>query len=72
MLARDAMNVQRLLVNNPRDVSFEDALALYQTASLTGVRPHDFAAAHCERNFGTLPRSRLAGWITIYTDTSIT
>jgi alcohol dehydrogenase class IV len=32
MLARDAMNVQRLLINNPRDVSFEDALALYQTA----------------------------------------
>jgi len=32
MLARDAMNVQRLLINNPREVSFEDALALYQTA----------------------------------------
>lgn len=32
MLARDAMNVQRLLVNNPRDVAYEDALAIYQTA----------------------------------------
>ena len=32
MLARDAMNVQRLLVNNPRDVAYEDALALYQAA----------------------------------------
>jgi alcohol dehydrogenase class IV len=32
MLARDAMNVQRLLVNNPRDVSFDDALAMYQAA----------------------------------------
>jgi len=32
MLARDAMNVQRLLVNNPRDVAFEDALAMYQAA----------------------------------------
>ena len=32
MLARDAMNVQRLLVNNPRDVSYDDALALYQQA----------------------------------------
>lgn len=31
-LARDAMNVQRLLVNNPRDVAYEDALALYQAA----------------------------------------
>jgi len=30
MLARDAMNVQRLLVNNPRDVSYEDALAIYR------------------------------------------
>jgi alcohol dehydrogenase class IV len=32
MLARDAMNVQRLLVNNPRDVAYEDALAMYQAA----------------------------------------
>lgn len=32
MLARDAMNVQRLLVNNPRDVAYDDALAIYQAA----------------------------------------
>jgi len=32
MLARDAMNVQRLLINNPRDVQFTDALSLYQSA----------------------------------------
>ncbi|MFZ4478553.1 MAG: iron-containing alcohol dehydrogenase [Rhodoferax sp.] len=32
MLAEDAMKVQRLLVNNPRDVAYEDALALYQAA----------------------------------------
>jgi alcohol dehydrogenase class IV len=32
MLAEDAMKVQRLLVNNPRDVAYADALALYQTA----------------------------------------
>ncbi len=32
MLARDAMNIQRLLVNNPRDVTYEDALAMYQVA----------------------------------------
>ncbi len=32
MLARDAMNVQRLLVNNPRDVSLDDALAIYRAA----------------------------------------
>lgn len=31
-LATDAMNVQRLLVNNPRDVNHDDALALYQAA----------------------------------------
>lgn len=31
-LARDAMNVARLLVNNPRDVAYEDALAMYQAA----------------------------------------
>jgi len=29
MLARDAMQVQRLLVNNPRDVTYDDALAIY-------------------------------------------
>lgn len=32
MLAQDAMKVQRLLVNNPRDVALEDALAIYQAA----------------------------------------
>jgi alcohol dehydrogenase class IV len=32
MLAEDAMKVQRLLVNNPRDVGYADALALYQAA----------------------------------------
>ncbi len=32
MLARDAMNVQRLLVNNPRDVTHDDALAMYRAA----------------------------------------
>ena len=32
MLARDVMNIQRLLVNNPRDVTYEDALATYQAA----------------------------------------
>jgi alcohol dehydrogenase class IV len=32
MLTRDAMNVQRLLVNNPREVAYEDALAIYQAA----------------------------------------
>jgi alcohol dehydrogenase class IV len=32
LLATDAMKVQRLLVNNPRDVTFDDALALYQQA----------------------------------------
>ncbi len=32
MLADDAMKVQRLLVNNPRDVAHVDALALYQAA----------------------------------------
>jgi alcohol dehydrogenase class IV len=32
MLAEDAMKVQRLLVNNPRDVAYEDALAMYQMA----------------------------------------
>jgi alcohol dehydrogenase class IV len=32
MLADEAMLQQRLLVNNPRDVSHEDALAIYQKA----------------------------------------
>lgn len=32
MLAQDAMKIGRLLVNNPRDVTLEDALALYQDA----------------------------------------
>ena len=32
MLAEEAMNVQRLLVNNPRDVTLADALALYRAA----------------------------------------
>lgn len=32
MLASDAMKVQRLLVNNPRDVTYDDALALYRQA----------------------------------------
>lgn len=32
LLAEDALKVQRLLVNNPRDVALEDALALYQEA----------------------------------------
>ena len=32
MLAADAMKVQSLLVNNPRDVAYDDALALYQAA----------------------------------------
>lgn len=31
MLARDAMAVQRLLINNPRDVSYDDALAIYRS-----------------------------------------
>ena len=31
-LAEDAMLQQRLLINNPRDVTFEDALAIYQAA----------------------------------------
>lgn len=30
MLAKDAMNVQRLLTNNPREVQYEDALAIYR------------------------------------------
>jgi alcohol dehydrogenase class IV len=32
MLATDAMKVQRLLVNNPRDVAYDDALELYHAA----------------------------------------
>ncbi|MDG2405248.1 MAG: iron-containing alcohol dehydrogenase [Paracoccaceae bacterium] len=32
MLARDAMNQTRLLVNNPRDVTEADALAIYEAA----------------------------------------
>ena len=32
MLAADAMKVQRLLINNPRDVRYEDALELYSQA----------------------------------------
>ena len=32
MLAKDAMLQQRLLVNNPRDVSEADALAIYKLA----------------------------------------
>lgn len=32
MLARDAMNQTRLLVNNPREVTEQDALAIYESA----------------------------------------
>ena len=32
MLAEDAMLQQRLLVNNPRDVAYEDALGIYRAA----------------------------------------
>jgi alcohol dehydrogenase len=32
MLATDAMLQQRLLVNNPRDVAYDDALGIYQAA----------------------------------------
>ena len=32
MLSEDAMLQQRLLVNNPRDVNFDDALAIYRAA----------------------------------------
>jgi alcohol dehydrogenase class IV len=32
MLAEDAMLQQRLLVNNPRDVDYDDALAIYRAA----------------------------------------
>jgi len=32
MLARDAMLQQRLLINNPRDVTYEDALSIYRAS----------------------------------------
>lgn len=32
MLAKDAMNQQRLLVNNPREVTYDDALRIYEQA----------------------------------------
>ncbi len=32
MLATDAMNVQRLLINNPRTIEYDDALAIYRAA----------------------------------------
>lgn len=32
MLAKDAMNQQRLLVNNPREVAYDDALRIYEQA----------------------------------------
>lgn len=32
MLARDAMNQQRLLVNNPRELGYDDALRIYEQA----------------------------------------
>lgn len=32
MLATDAIKVQRLLVNNPRDLTYEDALSIYEQA----------------------------------------
>lgn len=31
-LARDAMNIQRLLINNPREMTYDDALGIYQVA----------------------------------------
>jgi alcohol dehydrogenase class IV len=31
-MAKDAMNVQRLLVDNPREVTYDDAIAIYQQA----------------------------------------
>ncbi|MDX2102262.1 MAG: iron-containing alcohol dehydrogenase [Alphaproteobacteria bacterium] len=33
MLAHDAMAVQRLLINNPKDVTFEDALEIYRSVA---------------------------------------
>ena len=38
LLARDAMNVQRLLVNNPREVTFDDALGIYRQRSDVDAR----------------------------------
>ena len=32
MLAEEAMKQQRLLVNNPREVTYDDALAIYEQA----------------------------------------
>ena len=32
MMAEDAMKQQRLLVNNPREVGYDDALEIYQAA----------------------------------------
>ena len=32
MLAEDAMLQQRLLINNPREVNYDDALAIYRAA----------------------------------------
>ncbi|HVK94056.1 MAG TPA: iron-containing alcohol dehydrogenase, partial [Noviherbaspirillum sp.] len=32
MLAEDAMKQTRLLINNPRDIGYEDALAIYKAA----------------------------------------
>ncbi|MFT4615450.1 MAG: alcohol dehydrogenase class IV [Bacteroidia bacterium] len=37
MLAQDAMLQQRLLINNPRDVAYEDALAIYRAAYRSGA-----------------------------------
>jgi alcohol dehydrogenase class IV len=37
MLASDAMLQQRLLMNNPREVSYEDALSIYKAAYGGGV-----------------------------------
>jgi len=38
-LAEDAMKQTRLLVNNPREVSFDDALAIYTEAFGTERQP---------------------------------
>ena len=32
MLAKDAMLQERLLMNNPKDMTYDDALAIYQAA----------------------------------------
>lgn len=32
MLARDVMNIRRLLVHNPREIEYDQALALYEAA----------------------------------------